>query len=260
MHKPVLRKIWGEATALLDRSRQIGLPDLGIVIGIAGLLFGVIDLAGEWTGELRPTVEINLSPWALPQYTFFSLARGLIAYGLSLAFTLAYGYWAAKDRVAERVLVPLLDILQSIPVLGFMPGLVLSLVAAFPRSNVGLELAAVIMIFTGQAWNMTFSFYHSLRSVPADLRDAARVYRLTSWQRFLQLELPYSAVGLLWNSMMSMAGGWFFLTVCEAFTLRGRDFRLPGIGSYVKEAVEQKKFGAMVAAWFAMVTMILLLD
>ena len=116
----------------------------------------------------RACRRIDLSPSALPVYVFYSLSRGLIAYVLSLLFTLTYGYWAAKDPVAERVLLPLLDILQSIPVLGFMPGVVLALVALFPGSNIGLELASVLMIFTGQAWNMTFSFYHSLRSIPKD--------------------------------------------------------------------------------------------
>src|SRR5262249_13177654 len=142
-----------------------------IVVGLVAAVCGAFDVAHEWTAELRPTVEIDLSPWALPQYTFLSLSRGFLAYVLSLAFSLAYGYWAAKDQLAERALVPLLDVLQSIPVLGFMPGLVLALAALFPHSNIGLELAAVVMIFTGQAWNMTFSFYYSLRSVPLDHRE-----------------------------------------------------------------------------------------
>ncbi len=133
----------------LHRARRFGLVDLAIVVALAGLLFGVLHLGREWSGASRPAIVIDLSPWALPRYTFYSLSRGLLAYVLSLAFTLSYGYWAAKDRIAERVLVPLLDILQSIPVLGFMPGLILALVALFPHSNIGLELAAVIMIFTG---------------------------------------------------------------------------------------------------------------
>jgi NitT/TauT family transport system permease protein len=138
----------------------------------------------------------------------------------------AYGYWG-KDR-RRRVLVPLLDILQSIPVLGFMPGLILALVALFPHSNTGLELAAVIMIFTGQAWNMTFSYYHSLRSVPVDLREVGSVYRFSWWQRLKWLELPYATMGLS-GTAMSMAGGWFFLMINESFRLGDRDFRLPGI-------------------------------
>ncbi len=159
---------------MFDRSRKFGWVDLLVVIGLAGLLFGLIDLARQWTGESRPSIEINLSAWALPHYTFYSLSRGLLAYVISLSFTLLYGYWAAKDHVAERVLLPLLDIFQSIPVLGFMPGLILALVALFPHSNIGLELAAVIMIFTGQAWNMTFSFYNNL----AKLNNSAYIVEI----------------------------------------------------------------------------------
>jgi NitT/TauT family transport system permease protein len=254
------KRVWGAATGLLYRTRKLDWIDLLIVVALAGVLYGVVDLAQEWTGVHRPTVEINLSPWALPGYTFFSLMRGLLAYCISLSFTLLYGYWAAKDKSAERVLIPLLDILQSIPVLGFMPGLILALVAIFPHSNIGLELAAVIMIFTGQAWNMTFSFYHSLQSVPNDMREVATVYRFSWWQRLRELELPYSTIGLVWNSMMSMAGGWFFLMITEAFTLGDQDFRLPGLGSYMSVAVDAERIDAMIWAIVAMVVMIVTLD
>ena len=159
----------GEATALLHRTtRRLASVDVLLAVAVVALVFGVLRLDQEWTAPARATVEIDLSPWALPKYTLLSLSRGLIAYVISLGFTLVYGFWAAKSAIAERVLIPLLDVLQSIPVLGFMPGIVLALVATFPRSNAGLELAAVVMIFTGQAWNMTFSFYHSIRSVPND--------------------------------------------------------------------------------------------
>jgi NitT/TauT family transport system permease protein len=257
-----LRRIWGQATAVLDRTRKVGWVDLLVLVGLAGLLFGVIDLAHHATGVREQQVEINLDdPWALLRYTFFSLMRGLIAYALSLGFTLVYGYWAAKDRVAERVLVPLLDILQSIPVLGFMPGLILAFMALFPNSNVGLELAAIIMIFTGQAWNMTFSYYHSLKSVPLDQREVATVYRFSWWQRLKWVELPFATMGLVWNSMMSMAGGWFFLMMSESFDLgEGKDFRLPGLGSYMTVAVSQERFDAMAWAVLAMVVMIVALD
>ena len=190
----------------------------------------------------------------------YSLCRGLIAYSFSLLFTLVYGYWAAKDKIAERLLIPLLDILQSIPVLGFMPGLILALVALFPHSNIGLELAAILMIFTGQVWNMTFSFYHSLRSIPSDLREAGTLYRFHWWQTFKWIELPFSMMGLVWNSMMSMAGGWFFLMISEAFVLGNRDFRLPGIGSYMSVAVATGNVSAMIYAVIAMMLMIVLLD
>jgi NitT/TauT family transport system permease protein len=257
----LFRRIWGEATTLLDRSRRVGWIDALVILGLAGLVYGLIDLAGQWTAAPQTeAIEIDLSPWALPRYTFYSLCRGLFAYALSFIFTLLYGYWAAKDRVAERVLIPLLDILQSIPVLGFMPGLVFALVVAFPHSNIGLELAAVLMIFTGQVWNMTFSFYHSLRSVPLDQREVATVYRFTWWERFKWVELPFSAIGLVWNSMMSMAGGWFFLMINEAFKLGKKDFRLPGVGSYMSEAVKEGRVDAMLWAIAAMILMIVCLD
>ena len=206
-------KAWVQANALIRPFRRRWWVDAVIVLGLGATLFGLLQVAREWTGIPRPAIEIDLSPWALPGYTFFSMVRGLVAYVISLAFTLVYAYWAAHDRRAERLLVPLLDILQSIPVLGFMPGVVLAMVALFPRSNLGLELAAVIMIFTGQAWNMTFSLYHALKSVPQDLQEVSEVYRFTWWERFKWMELPYGTTGLVWNSMMSMAGGWFFLMI-----------------------------------------------
>jgi NitT/TauT family transport system permease protein len=256
----LLQRSWGQATAAFERTRHVGWVDLLVLAGIAGLVFGARGIAHEWNGVLRPSVVIDLSPWALPRYTLFSLSRGLIAYVFSLGFTLVYGYWAARDRVAERVLIPLLDILQSIPILGFMPGLVLALVGLFPHQNFGLELAAVIMMFTGQVWNMTFSFYHSLRAVPNDLNEVGAVYRYTWWERFKWVELPYSMMGLVWNSMMSMAGGWFFLMINEAFVLGDHDFRLPGIGSYMSVAVAHGDLRAMAWAMLAMVLMIVALD
>lgn len=256
----VLKRIWGGATAVLDISRQVRWFDLVLLAGVVGLVLGLIRMAGEVTGPARTAIAIDLSPWALPKYTFFSLVRGIVAFAFSLGFTLVYGYWAAKSRVAERILVPLLDILQSIPVLGFMPGLVLALIALFPRTNFGLELAAVLMIFTGQAWNMTFSFYHSLRSVPNDLVESATVYRFGWWNRLRWVELPFATIGLVWNGMMSMAGGWFFLMVSEAFVLGEKDFRLPGVGAYMSVAVNHGDSVAMLWAICAMMTMILFLD
>ncbi|HVZ80153.1 MAG TPA: ABC transporter permease subunit [bacterium] len=255
-----LRKVWGEATSFLSFYQKIWWVDLVLLFGLIGLLLGIMTVASEWTGIHRAAIEIDLSPWALPKYTFFSLCRGLLAYSLSFVFTLAYGYWAAKDRMAEKVLIPLLDILQSIPVLGFMPGLVLALAALFPNSNIGLELAAVLMIFTGQVWNMTFSFYQSLRSIPQYLLEAAAVYRFDAVTRALKLEIPFSAMGLIWNSMMSMAGGWFFLTVSEAFQLGDKDFRLPGLGSYMSVAADKGDNVARLWGVVAMVVMITALD
>jgi NitT/TauT family transport system permease protein len=256
---PFLQRVWGA-----DRARPVWpfrfrWADLLIVAGLAGLLYGLLKF-GRQTAELRPHVEIDLSPLALPYYTFLSLSRGLFAYCLSLAFTLVYGYWAAKDARARRVLLPLLDVLQSIPVLGFMPGVLLALVATFPGSNFGLELTAIIMIFTGQAWNMTFSFYQSVTSVPQDLREAATLFHFRWWQLFRRVELPFATIGLVWNSMMSMAGGWFFLAVCESIELGDSKFQLPGIGSYMTSAVDAGRVDAMLWAILAMTLMIVALD
>jgi NitT/TauT family transport system permease protein len=254
------RRLWGGAHAVLHRVRRFSWIDLLIIVGLGGLLYGLIDVESQWTRPRRLAVDIDLSPWALPQYTLLSLARGLIAYVISLTFTLVYGYWAAKDKVAARILIPLLDILQSIPVLAFLPGLLLALSNAFQGSNIGLEFAAILMIFTGQAWNMTFSFYYSLRSVPADQQEAATLYRFNWWQRLKWVELPFSTMGLVWNSMMSMAGGWFFLMISESYQLGDVDFRLPGVGSYMSVAVEKGRVDAMVWALIAMLLMIVVLD
>ncbi len=254
------RKLWGGAHAVLHRVRRFSWIDILVIVGLGGLLYGLIDVESQWTGPRRLHVEIDLSPWALPQYTLLSLARGLIAYCISLLFTLVYGYWAAKDKVASRVLIPALDILQSIPVLAFLPGLLIALSNAFPETNIGLELAAILMIFTGQAWNMTFSFYYSLRSVPADQQEAATLYRFSAWQRLKWVELPFSTMGLVWNSMMSMAGGWFFLMISESYRLGDVDFRLPGVGSYMSVAVDKGRVDAMVWALVAMLLMIVGLD
>ena len=234
--------------------------DALLFAGLAALVAGTVGLARRWTAPLRPTVVIDLSVGALPVYTLYSLARGLAAYVLSLGFTLVYATSAAHSRRAERVMIPVLDILQGIPVLGFLPGLVLGMVALFPHSNVGLELACVIMIFTGQAWNMTFSLYGSLRAIPTELREVAQVHRFGWWKRFRTLEVPSGMIGLVWNSMMSMAGGWFFLTVNEAFTLGDRDFRLPGVGAYMSVAIDHGDRGAMAGAVIAMMTMIVAVD
>jgi len=240
--------------------RRASWVDVLVFLFVAFLIYGLVNVAAQWRAPLREAVDIDLSVAALPRYTFFSLCRGLAAFILSFGFTLVYGYIAARVRHADKVMLPLLDILQSIPVLGFMPGVVLALAAMFPTTNVGLELAAVVMIFTGQVWNMTFSFYHSLRAIPPDFLDAARIYRFRGWRRFRRVELPYATVGLVWNGMMSMAGGWFFLTVNEAFRLGDRDFRLPGVGAYMSVAIDKGNGGAMFAAVVAMIVMIVVVD
>ena len=224
------------AWALVARPEQTLLTELPVfALGLA-LFYSVIVLARYWHGPLTPQVEINLHPSALPMYTLFSVLRIGIAYFLSLAFTLVYGYIAAYNRRAERFMVPLLDVLQSIPVLSFLPGVMLAMVSLFPHRQLGLEMGAILLIFTGQVWNMAFSFYTSLKSIPREMREAATLYRFSWWQRFTEMELPYAVIGLVWNSMMSVAGGWFFLMACEMFVLGNRDFRLPGLGSYLQTA------------------------
>jgi NitT/TauT family transport system permease protein len=234
--------------------------DVLILVTVGALVAGVVALAQRWEAPIRQTVEIDLSPSALPLYTLLSLSRGFAAYLLSLAFTLIYGTIAAHSKRAEKVMLPILDIGQGIPVLGFLPGLVLGMVALFPRTNVGLELACILMIFTAQVWNMTFSYVGSLRSIPEELNEVARLHRFSFWKRFRTVEVSSSIIGLVWNSMMSMAGGWFFLTVNEAFTLGDRDFRLPGIGSYMAVAIEKGDRWAMAWAIVAMTVMIVAVD
>ncbi|HTR04014.1 MAG TPA: ABC transporter permease subunit [Thermoanaerobaculia bacterium] len=234
--------------------------DVLVIAVVAALVGGVVVLARRWEAPMRSVTAIDLSPRALPGYTLLSLSRGFAAYILSLVFTLTYGTIAAHSKRAERVMIPLLDIGQGIPVLGFLPGLVLGMVALFPRSNVGLELACILMIFTGQVWNMVFSFFGSLRSVPTELREVARIHRFGWFKTFRTVEVSSAAIGLVWNSMMSMAGGWFFLTVNEAFTLGSRDFRLPGVGSYMAVAIEKGDTRAMLWAIVAMSLMIIAVD
>lgn len=236
------------------------IPDIMVFLLIATLIFGVIAINNAWRAEFQPVTPISLSFWALPKYTILSGARGMVAYFISLGFTLWIGYIAAKSKTAEKILIPMLDILQSIPVLGFLPGLVLGLIAIFPRTNIGLELAAILMIFTGQVWNMTFSYYSSLKSIPHDFEEASTMIGLGWLQKLRYLELPFSAVNLAWNSLMSMAGGWFFLSVCEAFTLGDREFRLPGIGAYMATAINAGDMGAMIMGVVAMILLIVAMD
>ena len=240
--------------------RYFSIPDLAIVLVVATIIYATVAIGKEWQSEFHPVTQIDLSLWALPYYTLLSAARGLVAYLVSLGFTLVVGYTAAKSRSAEKIIIPLLDILQSIPVLGFLPGLLLTLVALFPDTNTGLELTAIILIFTGQVWNMTFSYYSSLKSVPHDFQEAATMIGLSWRQKLFKVELPFSAVNLAWNSLLSMAGGWFFLIPCEAITLGEKQYRLPGIGAYMDVAVKQGDSRAVVFAVIAMILLIVLMD
>lgn len=247
---------WG----VLPRSSRSFIQDLPIFAAGLALFYSVVALARYWSGPLTPQVQIDLSAHSLPLYAFYSVLRIAVAYVLSLIFTLVYGYVAAYNPRAERFMVPLLDILQSIPVLSFLPGVMLAMVALFPRRQLGLEMGAILLIFTGQVWNMAFSFYSSLKSIPDEMREAARLYRFSWWQSFTQMEVPYAVIGLVWNSMMSVAGGWFFLMACEMFVLGQRDFRLPGLGSYLQTAASAGNTKAILMGLATMLAIIVLTD
>jgi len=236
------------------------LPDLLMFAAALALFYGVLEVGRTWLGPFTPEVEISRSLWALPAYAGYSLLRISFAYALSLVFTLVYGYIAAYNPKAERFMIPLLDVLQSIPVLSFLPGVMLAMVALFPGRQLGVEAGAILLIFTGQVWNMAFSFYASLKSIPKEMREAAKIYGFSWWQRFIEMELPYAAIGLVWNSMMSVAGGWFFLMACEMFVLGARDFRLPGLGSYLQTAASAGDTRSILWGIATMITVIVLLD
>ena len=234
--------------------------DVSVFVGLLAILYALFASGRIWFAPSTPVANISSSPRALPLYAAYSLVRIAIAYILALLFALAYGFAAAKSERAAKVMLPLLDILQSIPVLSFLPGVMLAMVALFPGRQIGLELGSILLIFTGQAWNIAFSFYASLRGIPRELNEAARMYRFSSWQQFTELELPFAAIGLVWNSMMSVAGGWFFLMACEMFVLGTRDFRLPGLGSYLQIAAGNGDTRAILWGMAAMIAVIVLLD
>ncbi|MGF6511961.1 ABC transporter permease [Paraburkholderia sp. 32] len=206
------------------------------------------------------TQAISLDPANLPEYAMRTTLRMLAAMVASLIFTLVYGTLAAKSRRAGLVLVPILDILQSVPVLGYISFTVTFFLAMFPGRVLGAELAAIFAIFTSQAWNMTFSFYQSLRTVPRDLDEVSRGFHLTSWQRFWKLEVPFSMPGLIWNMMMSMSGGWFFVVASEAITVGNHTVTLPGIGAYLAQAISDKNLDAIGWVILAMTVVILAYD
>src|SRR3989442_4599126 len=249
-----------EAPPRLRKRQRFGVIDLAVFLAVGAAITLLVLAASRWVAPLTPNVSIDLSPSVLPAYAGYSLLRMLLAYLLSLVFTLMYGHVAATSRRAESVMIPLLDILQSIPILSFLPAVTLALVAAFPHSNVGLELASVILIFTSQAWNMTFSFYHSAKTLPSDLKEVSTITRVRPWRRFLVLEVPSSMIGLIWNSMMSWAGGWFFLMASEQFTLGSRSFQLPGLGSYLQAAANPGNNGAILLCLASLISLIVLLD
>jgi NitT/TauT family transport system permease protein len=230
-----------------------------LLAGFSGF-YAILSLTRYWTAPVQPHFQIQLAVRALPYYALLSLERILLAYVISLAIAIIYGYAAAHNRGAENVLIPLLDILQSIPVLSFLPAVMIAMVALFPTRQLGIELGCILLIVTGQVWNLAFSFYSSVKSIPREMLEAAAVCRLGRMQKLLQVELPYAAIGLIWNSMMSVAGGWFFLMACEMFVLGDRDLRLPGLGSYLQTAANAGDFRAIAWGITAMVTVIVLVD
>ena len=249
--RPLVR-IW----SVLSRASVASLPDVIMFSGGLALFYAIVEVGRNWLGPFTPHVEISRKLSALPVYAGYSLLRIALAYVLSLLFAVTYGYIAAYRPGAERFMIPLLDVLQSIPVLSFLPGVMLAMAALFPGRQLGVEMGAVLLIFTGQVWNMAFSFYASLKSIPREMREAATIYRFNWWQRFIQIELPFATIGLVWNSMMSVAGAWFFLMACEQFG----DFRLPGLGSYLQSAADNGDTRSILLGIVTMVAVIVLID
>jgi NitT/TauT family transport system permease protein len=236
------------------------LKDTPILLAGLALFYGLISIARYWGSPVNTQSVIDLHPSALPKYAFFSPARIGIAYIASLLLTLVYAYVASHNAKAEKILIPLLDTLQSIPVLSFLPAVMVAMVALFPTKQIGVELGSILLILTGQVWNMTFSVYSSMKNIPREMLEAATIYRLSWWQKFTQLELPYSIIGLVWNSMMSVAGAWFFLMACEMFVLGNRDLRLPGLGSYLQTASNAGDTRAILWGLGVMIAVIVMMD
>ncbi|WP_300765800.1 ABC transporter permease subunit, partial [uncultured Bifidobacterium sp.] len=244
-------------------TRTAILSDVIVVTGILVLFSAIAWIlpdVGAKLGPEGPPSRISIDPSNLPYYTLRSLLRMAVALLFSLVFTLLYGLAAARLRRMGKVLTLLLDILQSVPVLGFLSATITIWIALFPHSMLGVEAASVFAIFTSQAWNMTFSFRNSLLSEPQELDEAARSFRLTRWQRFWKLDVPNSAIPLLWNCMMSVSGGWFFLTASEMISVNNTTYALPGIGSFVEESAAQRRLGNIGLAIVVMVLVVLLID
>lgn len=228
---------------------------LAVLLAVA---YGAMQMARPFV--LGQPMPVSLDAAALPYYLLRTILRMFAALGVSLVFAFVFAAVAAKYRLAEKILVPLLDVLQSVPVLGFQAIAIAPFIALFPGSQLGVECAAIFAIFTSQAWNMAFSLYQSMRAVPAELHEASRMFRLSAWQRFWRLELPFAMPGLLWNMMMSMSGGWFFLVAAEAISVAGQDVKLPGIGAYIAVAIEAENGRAIAWAIGAMFVGIVMYD
>ncbi|HET6711301.1 ABC transporter permease [Amycolatopsis sp.] len=242
----------------LTRPRRT-IADVVVFLGAAAALWLVVRLAHgaavPWTPATAPST-VSTEPAELPYYAGRSLLRMFAALGLSVVFTFVYATAAARLRRAEKVLLPVLDILQSVPILGFLSVTITGFIALFPGSELGLECASIFAIFTSQAWNMTFAFYHSLTSQPRELDEVARDLRLSRWQRFWRVDVPSGMIPLVWNGMMSFGGGWFFLTASEALSVNNQSYALPGIGAYVAAASDEGDLGKVLLAIAVMIVMV----
>src|ERR1700742_1980460 len=248
------------AQGALVRPARNWVADAVVFVGAATLLWLVVRLASSanvpWTVEHAPST-VSTDPANLPYYAARSLLRMFAALALSVVFTFVYATAAARLRRAEKVLIPVLDILQSVPVLGFLSVTVTAFINLFPGSELGLECASIFAIFTSMAWNMTFAFYHSLVSQPRDLDEAARILRLTRWQRFWRLDVPSGMIPLVWNGMMSFGGGWFFLAASESISVVNHHYALPGIGSYAAAAIAHGNLGQVGLAIVVMIVLVI---
>ena len=236
------------------------LIDAAVAACALAMFFALVSTGAYWMGKPVPVVPISHSIGVLPVYAFYSIVRMGIAYLLSLLFAITYGYLAAYNPRVEAWMIGTLDILQSIPVLSFLPPVVLAMVALVPGHQMGIEMSVILLIFTGQVWNLAFSFYSSLKTIPREMIEASRIYRYSAWQRFWQLEMPYSAIGLVWNSIVSVAGGWFALMLCETFTMGARNFQLPGLGSYIQSATDSGDIRALLSGIAVVILIVVATD
>ena len=248
--------------AVLTRAPRPNVWDLVALILVVGTMVLIVYGGKQTTLPLSAldVSPVSLDPANLPLYALRTTLRMLLAIVCSTVFTFIYAAVAAKSRRAEMVLIPLLDILQSVPILGFLTFTVVFFLNLFPGRVLGAELACVFAIFTSQAWNMTFSMYQSLRNVPKDLDEASKSFHLSGWQRFWRLDVPFAMPGLIWNAMMSMSGGWFFVVASEAITVGNTTVTLPGVGSYVALAIEKRDLAAIGYAIFTMLLVIIVYD
>jgi NitT/TauT family transport system permease protein len=257
--------IFSKWTDIKSEVKTLTLPNYWDAIAVC-LVFAIIVLLA-WGAKQMTTpyhvgqvITISLSPEKLPYYALRSVLRMLIALTCSLTFTFIVGAAAAKSRHAERIIIPIIDILQSVPVLGYLSITVVAFISLFPNNILGPECAAIFAIFTAQVWNMTLSFYQSLRTLPEDLKEAATIFHLSAWQRFWRLEVPFAMPGLLWNAMMSMSASWFFVVASESISVANQNITLPGIGSYIATAVGHADIRAVIYAILTMFVVILLYD